>query len=249
MRHTAGPWFAALVALAIAFACDSPIAPLTEAEVTAVLAGSAANEKLLSPDLCAMTRTDFTLESANDYFPLGVGSEWSYSGEEDGELVELRISIPEQTEMVGDVTTRVVEEREWIAGQLIEFSRNFVAATEEGTICYFGEDVDIYEEGGISHAGAWRADAAGNSPGILMPPDPRPGMKFVMEGAPGVAEDAGRIVGSGPVRAPAGEFREAIRVREFNPLDGGFGFKAYAKGVGLVLDPPVSLQSYDVTGQ
>lgn len=249
MRYPVGAGFVVMLPLTIAVACDMPVAPANKSAspFAAESATSAANEKLLAPELCAFTRNDFTLSSANDYFPLSVGSEWVYSGEEDGELVELRISISDQTEAVGGVTTRVVEEREWVAGELLEFSRNFVVATGEGTICYFGEDVDIYEEGGISHAGAWRADAAGNAPGILMPPDPRPGMMFTMEGAPGLAEDAGRIVGGGPARTPAGEFRETIRVRESNPLDGTFGFKSYAKGVGLVIDAPVSLQSYVLT--
>ena len=44
-------------------------------------------------------------------------------------------------------------------GELVEVSRNFYArCTQTGDIYYFGEDVDIYEDGVVvSHDGAWLA--------------------------------------------------------------------------------------------
>jgi hypothetical protein len=129
--------------------------------------------------------------------------------------------------------------------ELIEVSRNFFAQTQDGTVCYFGETVDIYEDGEIvSHEGAWRADAAGNAPGILMPAAPSSGMSFQQEVAPGVAEDEAQIVGTGTVTVPAGTFTDTIRVREFNPLDQDKGYKIYARGVGLIVDGPLELVRY-----
>lgn len=64
-------------------------------------------------------------------------------------------------------------EQEWADGVLIEVSHNFYAQAVDGTVCYFGEDVDIFEGGTVSHDGAWRADAAGNRPGIGDGRDPR----------------------------------------------------------------------------
>jgi hypothetical protein len=148
--------------------------------------------------------------------------------------------VLDEVEIVGGVTTRVVEEREWEDGELLEVSRNYITAAEDGSICYFGEAVDVFENGTITHPGEWRADEPGFFPGILMPADPRPGMKFLMEGAPGIAEDHGMIVGSGP----AAGFRDTIRVRESNPLDGDKGFKVFARGVGIVVDGPLSLVSH-----
>ena len=57
------------------------------------------------------------------------------------------------------VYARVVEEREWKDGELVEVSRNFYArCVQTSDIFYFGEDVDIYEDGVIvSHDGAWLA--------------------------------------------------------------------------------------------
>jgi hypothetical protein len=152
--------------------------------------------------------------------------------------------VLDAVEVVGGVTTHVVEERERHDGELVEVSRNFFVEASDGTVCYFGEDVDIYEGGAVvSHEGSWRGDAPGNQPGIIMPADPRPGTKYMNENAPGVAEDQAKIVGSGPVTVPAGTFPDAIRVQDFNPLDGDRGLKVFARGAGLVIDGQVQLVS------
>ncbi|UCF20937.1 MAG: hypothetical protein JSU87_05940, partial [Gemmatimonadota bacterium] len=140
-----------------------------------------------------------------------------------------------ETELVAGVTTRVVEEREWVDGELIEVSRNYFAEASDGTVCYFGEEVD-------PPAGSWRADEPGNAPGIIMPADPRPGVRYQNEVAPGIAEDEARIVGIGQtVEVPAGTFSEAIRVRELNPLDAEKDYKVFAAYVGIIIDGPVEL--------
>jgi hypothetical protein len=96
--------------------------------------------------------------------------------------------------------------------------------------------------------GSWRADGRrglpGLAPGIFMPAAPKPGMHFQQEVAPGVAEDEATIVGTGAVETPFGTFEDTIRVREANPIDGDKGYKAYAKGVGLIVDGPLSLISF-----
>lgn len=196
--------------------------------------------------VCSLSAGGFSTTSTNPWFPIQVGYIWNYEGEEDGELVELRITVLDQTEAVGGVTTRVVEEREWVDGNLIEVSLNYFAQASDGSVCYFGEAVDIFDpETGelVSHEGAWRADEGENAPGIIMPADPVPGLKFVMEVAPGIAEDEGVVVGSGPAKVGDVTYPETIRIREFNPLDGGKGFKVYARNVGLVIDGPVELIS------
>jgi hypothetical protein len=228
--------------------CDetAPTSPIEELSAANGLAAAAS--QTLDPALCAIDRPGYTLGSENDFFPLGVGSWWKFRGQEDGTLLELRITVLNQTEEVGGVTTRVVEEREWEDGDLLEVSLNYYAEASDGTVCYFGEAVDIYDENGdiVSHDGAWRADDPGNAPGIFMPSDPEPGMTYQMERAPGIAEDTATIRRSGRVRVPAGTFRETIRVSEFNPLDGGTGTKIFAEDAGLIIDGPVTLRRYFV---
>jgi hypothetical protein len=203
--------------------------------------GRAADQRL-DPELCAFRRGGFTLSSKNHYFPLAVDSWWLLEGKEDEARIRARITVLDETTEVGGVLTRVVEEREWAGDALTEVSRNFFAEAPDGTVCYFGEDVDIYRNGQVvAHEGGWRADAPGNRPGIIMPADPRPGLIFQMEGAPGVAEDEGKVVRGRPVRVRAGSFTATIGVVEFSPRGGGKDVKVFAKDVGIVVDGPLSL--------
>jgi hypothetical protein len=252
-RHHTCTAMAGLVALALISGCDrsNPTALSTESAALFPEGGTEATQasgKKLDPSVvCDPGQGGFTPTSTNPYFPIQVGSQWQYEGVEDDELIELRITILDVTEVVAGVTTQVLEERETADGELTEISRNFFAQAGDGTVCYFGEDVDIYEDGEIvSHDGAWRADEPGNGPGIFMPAAPTPGMKYLIEVAPGVAEDQATIVGQGPVTVPAGTFTTTIRLREFNPLDGDKGYKVHAAGVGLVVDDILKLVSFSL---
>jgi hypothetical protein len=225
---------------------------------TASMSASPVTE--LDPALCSPDQNTFSLTIDNSYFPLPVDQQWVYQGRDQGQTVGLRITALDATETFYSgrtrVTTRVVEELEWEdananaqvdAGEtLIEVSNNYFAQTQDGTVCYFGEAVDIYEDGVVvSHEGAWRADEEGNAPGIFMPASPQPGMTYQQEFAPGVAEDRATIVRSGrTVTVPAGTFVDTIEVRDFNPLDGSRSTKVYARDVGLIRDVPLDLVSY-----
>lgn len=187
----------------------------------------------------------------NEYFPIHPGRQWELEGKKGGDVTHLTITVLNSTQNVGGATTRVVEERETVNGVEVEVSQNFFAENGNGAVCYFGEDVTFHlPDGTTSTDGSWRAGNVSPTdpnttfhPGIIMPADPRLKMRYQMEGAPGIAEDEGRITGSGQVKVPAGVYNETLRVREFNPLDGDVGFKTFAKGVGLIIDGEVELTS------
>jgi hypothetical protein len=191
--------------------------------------------------VCAPEAGPFSAEITNPFLPLPVGTRWVLEGEEDG--VELRVEITslDETEVVAGVTTRVVEEREWEDGELVEVSRNFFAQIADGTVCYYGEDVDEYEDGEIvSHEGAWRAGVNGALPGILIPGDPQVGQSFKQEVAIGVAEDEAVQVAAGEtVVVELGTFTDTIRYEESSPLDAGTSEKIYGRGVGLLVDDDI----------
>jgi hypothetical protein len=194
----------------------------------------------LDVSICAPDAGPFSATIDNPFFPLPVGAEWVLVGESEGSVVRVVVTSLAATETVAGVTTRVVEEREWEDDALVEVSRNFFAQNADGTVCYYGEDVDIYEDGEIvSHDGAWRAGPSAQ-PGIFMPGDPRVGQTFKQEIAPGIAEDEAELVAAGEtVEVDFGTFTDTIRFSEFNPLDGGTSEKIYARGVGLIVDVPV----------
>lgn len=206
--------------------------------------GAAKVEAELDLALCASDEHTFSLHIDNHYFPLPVGRVWYYEGEEDGVPITLEVSVLDSTEVVDGVTTRVVRELETEDGELIEISHNFYAQSEQGTVCYFGEDVDIYEDGVVvSNEGAWRAGEGASEPGIYMPKNPRVGMIMKQENAPGIAEDEAEVTGRNElVEVPYGSFRQTI-LTEDCALDGDCGEKAYGRGMNLLIDGDLELVS------
>ena len=234
---------AATLAMALTGGCDKtdPTAPASS-DALALKSENGSAVKKLSAGLCSPGQGGFTIAGSNPYFPLTpVGKQAILTGEDEGQAVRLQVTILDRTKVIEGVTTRVIEEREWQDDELFEVTWNYFAQASDGSVCYFGEDVDIYEATGISHEGAWCAGAGDNAPGVFMPVDPTPGTKFQMEIAPEVAEDEGTIVGIGPIEVPFGLFAETLRIREFNPLDGGKDFKIYAAGTGIIVDGPLTL--------
>lgn len=190
----------------------------------------------LDISVCDPTGT-FTLEIDNEFFPLVVGETKIFEGMD--ELVHLEITVLDEVEEVAGVMTRVVQEHEMIDGETVEISRNYFAQTMDGTVCYFGEAVDIYEGGEIvAHDGAWRADDPDAAPGIQMPPDPMAGTYHAQETVPGVAEDYANIIAvDDEVMAPFGTFDDTVTTSEWSPLEPcHFSDKAYAAGLGLLYD-------------
>ncbi len=202
----------------------------------------------------------FTAREGNKYFPLVPGRQLYYNNSRcvsEGdceELEELWITTEFQTRRITlgsgaqrrHLTTRVVEERETEDGELKEISRNFVAlCAPSRDLYYFGEEVDIYEDGEIvSHDGAWIAGRHGALPGIIMPDSAfLLGTRYFQELAPGVALDRAEHVGTGlEIDVPAGTFRGCIETRETSPLEpGAESTKFYCPGVGMVIDNELEL--------
>lgn len=242
------PWLVVLAVAVAACGLDDGGELATgpeEAPPILVLQGT----KKLDPGVvCATPEFDPAWSSTNPYFPLDAGVQSILEGEEDDEEITSRNTVLDRTREILGVRTVVLEEREYVDGELAEISWNYFAEARDGTVCYFGEDVDIFEDGEILHEGVWCAEDPGNGPGIFMPGDPQPGMRFPTEVAPGVAEDEAKIVGSGPVTVPFGSFANTLRLREFNPLDVEKEYKTFAHSFGVVIDGPLELTNFTAAG-
>jgi len=191
-------------------------------------------------------------EGESTYFILKPGHQATFEGKEDGKAAKLVITVLPETVTVGGVVTRVVEEREWQGGQLVEVSRNFFAIDPKtGDVYYFGEDVDMYKNGRVvSHEGAWRHGSNHARFGLMMPGTPTVGMRFYQELAPRVAMDRAEIVSMNEtLTTPAGTFTKCLKTRESTPLESGSEYKIYAPGVGLVQDSTLKLVSRTTTAR
>lgn len=204
----------------------------------------------LSLTVCDPEPGALTTEITNPYFPLPVGRQLVLEGMDDGTQIRVEMTVLNETEAVAGVQTRVVEEAEYEDGALIEMSRNFFAQAADGTVCYFGEDVDDYKNGAVvGHGGAWRAGVGENRPGIIMPGNPVPETKFYQEYAPGIAEDMSAIVGfEESFSVLVGDYTNVLHAIDWNPLEGDNGADAedkyYAPHIGLIVDDVVELVSY-----
>jgi hypothetical protein len=161
---------------------------------------------------------------------------------------KLAITVLDETRTVAGVTTRVVEEREWKDDELFEVSRNFFAiCPRTKDVFYFGEEVDDIEDGAIiGHSGAWLAGENGARAGLIMPGDPKLGMRYYQEVAPDVALDRAEIVSlDETVATPAGSFANSLKTEEGSALDPDeHEFKTYAAEIGLAVEEDLRLAAH-----
>lgn len=214
---------------------------------TDAASASGAGDSVLDIAVCSADAKGFTLTIDNPYFPLKVGQVATFKGEEDGAQDEVVISVLDEIETVAGIDMRVVEERESEDGELVEISRNFFVQAADGTVCYFGEDSDSYENGKVSnHEGSWRAGKDGAKAGIIMPAKPAVGQSFDQEHAPGVALDHAVVTAiDATAKVPLASYDEVVKMTETSALEPGVTeYKQYAPGVGLITDPPTELTAF-----
>jgi len=193
-------------------------------------------------DSCTMLST-----GRNTYFILEPGYQLKLQGIEDGDTLLLVISVLNETKMVGNIETRIVEENESVNGKQIEISRNYFAYCKETkSIFYYGEDVDIYKDGKIvSHSGGWLA-LGNNKPGLIMPGTYLLGSRYYQEIAPENAMDRAEIISiNETMKTPAGSFTNCLKTEETTPLEPKEKeFKYYAPGIGLIKEENLLLVEY-----
>jgi len=187
----------------------------------------------------------FKSRGANPYFILEPGYRLVLEGAEGKGLVRLEITVLNETRMVAGVRTRIVEEVETKDSQLVEISRNYFALCEQtNNVVYFGEEVDIYQDGEIiSHDGAWKAGENGARAGLMMPGTVLLGARYFQEVAPDVAMDRAETISlEEVVETPAGRFEDCLVTEETTPLEpNAKGLKLYAPGIGLIQDSTLKL--------
>ena len=196
----------------------------------------------------------------NPHFSIRPGDWLRLEGHDDGEFVQVQIKVLNQTKKItfkdeeGESLTvhaRVVEEREWKDGELVEVSRNYYArCVQTGDVYYFGEDVDIFDGDVVTHDGTWLAGKDKALPGLIMPGTFLLGSRYYQERAPEVALDRAEHVQMGlTVNTPAGTFEECVKVKETTPLEpGAVSIKFYCAELGLVQDGVVKLVDYHISG-
>jgi len=241
------------------FALAAAMALTISAAIMAPAIGLAGNDSAPSANL---NPRDFSTNIDNPLFPLSTLGPKTFEGQDTdpdtGQVIETRLEsvVLGKSRKVAGVEVLVLEEKAFADGELVERALDFFAQHEDGTVYYFGEAVDNYENGRIvNHDGSWLAGKNGAEPGIIMPADPVVGQTFNQENAPGVAQDQSRVLAlDETVKTPAGKFKGCAKFEDTNPLDpqSTAEFKWYCPDVGLVRDEDaegfIELVSYTIRG-
>lgn len=207
-----------------------------------MIIGGASYQRTFDIANCTMSPT-----GRNDYFILEPGHRILLEGGD----TKVEVVVLDETKTVDGIKTRVIEEREWIGGELYEIARNYFSFCEQTKdVFYFGEDVDFYENGKVvKHDGTWLAGENGAKAGLIMPGSPTVGKKYYQEVAPGVAMDRAEVVSLDETcTTPAGTFAKCMKIKERSSYDFWTSllfweaeFKFYAPGIGLIQDEELLL--------
>lgn len=185
---------------------------------------------------------------SNRYFILDPGYQLVLKGKEGNQIIQLTITVLDETKLIGDIEARIVEEVETKDGKLVEISKNYFAiCTENNNVFYFGEDVDIYQDGQVvSHDGSWLHGIDEARAGLIMPGLPLEDLGYYQEIAPGVALDRAVIESLDErIKTPAGVFEDSLETIETTPLEpNAEDFKWYAPNIGLVKSNTLKLIGY-----
>lgn len=205
-------------------------------------------------------------EGTNPFFILEEGYTLVLEGEEDGEEIRVMITVlADIYPTASGVDTRVVEEREWVDGDLVEISKNYFAICRRtNDVLYYGElshqceegfdeEDDSCEDGNFD--GSWEAGVNDAEPGLIMPGTFLLGSKYFQEQAPAedpedAAMDRGENVEMGiDWGDDDDEFDECVMVVDTNPAEGVCktkkgDVKIYCPGIGIVQDEELELVYY-----
>jgi hypothetical protein len=174
----------------------------------------------------------FTATVTHPYLPLSLVP---YAELKGGDVRIVR-AVAAQTEVVGDVECLVLAEHEYDGGELAEVSYNFFAQDGKGNVWYFGERVDEYDDGQVvAHGGAWEVGRNADEPCLIMPAEPKVGLRFKPENSPPDAEEFDEIDAlDARLEVPAGEFHDVLVIKEGDEPGKWSERKYYARGVGLI---------------
>ncbi len=228
-----------------------PVAVLAAA--TAVASGGAGTG---APAACPIPKgsqsvklnpADFTTRITNPWWPMRPGSRWVYR-ETDAEGAKQRVvvTVMNRTKLIANgVRARVVRDVVTEGGVPVEVTDDWYAQDKCGSIWYLGEATTEYENGKpVSTHGSFEAGVDGAQAGVIMPAQPRTGLRFRQEYYEGEAEDRAEIFSlREQAEVPFGFFRKGkvLMTRESNPLEPKvLEYKFYARGIGPVLAVGVS---------
>jgi hypothetical protein len=192
--------------------------------------------KVYDPQIDPANFTNSTTVT-NQYYPVSPGKKFIYEGESDEGLERVEEMRLATTKTILGIECVRVNFKAFIDEELVEETEDWYAQANDGSLWYFGEAVDNYENGVlVDHDGSWEAGVDGALPGIIMLADPHRGEKYREEFYEDNAEDEAQIIQTNrEITIDLGTFSDCIVTRNWTKLEPGIlEKKIYAPGVGLI---------------
>jgi hypothetical protein len=191
--------------------------------------------------VCAPENGPFSLVIDNDYLPFEVGMVHVLEGMEAGEeFTRFEVEVLDETETIAGVETRVVQKTTWDEDDaLVAIERAYFAQAPDRTVCFYGEDEDVYEDDQIVETESWHTGEDGCLAAIFMPGAPEIGLTYEMYHDEDEVEIAEITHLGEPTTTPAGTFDDTMTV-----LEDGESVKKYARDIGEIYDDGIELTSY-----
>lgn len=196
--------------------------------------------------LAGFRAADFSDSTEIDsrWFPLVPGMQFTLEGQaaQGGALRSHRVvlTVTDLTKVIDGVATRVIWDRDFSDGQLVEAELAFFAQDGDANVWSLGEYPEEYENGKFLGAeSTWITGQAGAKAGVLVPGKPRLGTDWFLQGrAPEIDFlDCGKVYKTGrSTCVPVACYDNVLVINEKSPLEPGSGSqrKYYAPGVGNV---------------
>lgn len=229
------------VMLAFTWGCDST-GKATGPDSAAVETGTTSEDQAQAyEDFDAGNFGASSFRIDNEWLPLKPGTQWIFEGEsvEGGEREPHRIeyTVTDLTKVIDGVRTLVVWLVDYSDGELVEKEIAFFAQGEDGSVWYFGEHPEEYDDGEFVEAPSWLAGLEGARPGLAMQAQPQPGTPSYSQGwAPAVNwTDRAQVGEMGrEICGPVDCYKDTLVIDEYNLKEPGIKEKYYARGVGNV---------------
>ncbi len=217
---------AAMLALLVQ-GCDAPSGPAAESPTVEAVT-------FKTPPFDA---SNFVAHIDNPYLPLTPGTAFHYRGDTPDGLETNDVIVTRNSKTILGVAVTVLHDKVFLDGELTEDTFDWLAQDRQGNVWYFGEDSKELENGQVvSTEGSWQAGVNGAHPGIIMLAHPKPGVSYVQEDAPDVAEDRAKDLSfKATVSVPYGSFDNCLHTMEWTLLvPGDREHKFYCPDIGVV---------------
>lgn len=191
----------------------------------------------------SLSRFDDSTDIDNKWFPLQPGTQYILQGSavDDGERINRQVifTVTDLTKVIAGVRTRVVWDRDYDDGELVESELAFFAQDIDGNVWHLGQYPEEYDDGELEKAPAWIEGQAGARAGLAMKAEPSLGTPSYAQGyapPPLYWDDRARVhKADQSTCVPQDCYDEVLVMEEFEQRKpGAFQLKYYAPDVGNV---------------